>query len=198
MKWLLAVGFLLLSSVAHADAPLDRVVLKDGTVLYGRLAELKPNDRLTIVLFSGESRTVEWEELARVSGPSFTDVPSVEALLPPPKSAETDALYEARARALAQLAETRANLVAPAPPPPSRKGMHLFLAAGPALVLGTVYTALGASERTDSITSGLGTGFLSIGAIALAAGTALAIAGTVITVREKKAQARTHSGSTGG
>lgn len=50
----------------------DVITLRDGTLLRGHVAELRPTQQVTIVLLSGETRVVAWDQLASTTGPSFT------------------------------------------------------------------------------------------------------------------------------
>ncbi len=49
----------------------DVVTLHDGTLLRGRVAELHPNESVTLVLLTGQPREVRWSDVATVAGPSF-------------------------------------------------------------------------------------------------------------------------------
>ena len=49
----------------------DVVTLHDGTLLRGRVAELHPNESVTLMLLTGQPRQVRWGDVATVAGPSF-------------------------------------------------------------------------------------------------------------------------------
>ena len=72
LLWLL-IAFVWLAPVAraHAQSPEDTIVLRDGTVLRGHVAEMRPGEMVTIVLLTGQSRVIAWEQIARSFGPSF-------------------------------------------------------------------------------------------------------------------------------
>jgi hypothetical protein len=58
-----AASFLLVSSVASAG---DIVVLKDGTVLDGKIGEMVPNQSITITV-EGQARKIDWKDIDRVN-----------------------------------------------------------------------------------------------------------------------------------
>ncbi len=60
----------------------DVITLRDGTLLRGHVAELHPSQHLTIVLLTGETRTLDWADLATATGPAFPL-----SFLPPPPTA---------------------------------------------------------------------------------------------------------------
>ena len=60
---LLGASFLLVSAVAHAE---DVVVLKDGTILEGKIGEMVPNQSITITV-EGKPRTIAWQDVERVN-----------------------------------------------------------------------------------------------------------------------------------
>jgi hypothetical protein len=68
---------LFLSFAAHASPPpaYDVVVERDGTLLQGHVAELKPGQSVTLQLLTGEARVVPWDEIAETRGPSFPAPP---------------------------------------------------------------------------------------------------------------------------
>jgi hypothetical protein len=189
----LFVALLVLPLTAQASEPPDRVVLLDGSVLQGRLSDLQPDDHLTLQLLSGESRTVPWTDLARVSGPSFADVPSVESLRAPPAPPLppiSDDKAAVTAAALAQLdllaSKPRPDLFAPALAAQRRHKSLLFMILSPVmLAAGTAYTAVGASQHESSMV-GFRDAYVSVGSLMLAAGTATLIGGIVTLVREKR------------
>jgi hypothetical protein len=49
----------------------DVVTLRDGSLLRGRIAELRPGRGLTLVLLTGQARDVAWQDVATTTGPSF-------------------------------------------------------------------------------------------------------------------------------
>jgi hypothetical protein len=178
-----------LPSFAQATEPPDRVVLQDGSVLQGRLSELQPDVRITLQLLTGESRTIDWSEIARVSGPSFAGVPSVASLREPALPLPDD-VAAARAAALARL-----DLLASPPPPNAmttamalrrkHSGLGLTITGPILLAVGAGYTAVGAMQHDRSM-AGFRDAYVSVGALALAAGTATLIAGIVSLAREKR------------
>jgi hypothetical protein len=63
----LAVAVTLAPRAYGQSAP-DRVVLTgDGTILQGTIAEIVPNERITMVLVTGEVRRVPWAFVAKIS-----------------------------------------------------------------------------------------------------------------------------------
>ena len=50
----------------------DVLTLRDGTLLRGHVTELHPLQRVILVLRTGESRTIEWADIASATGPSFS------------------------------------------------------------------------------------------------------------------------------
>jgi hypothetical protein len=75
MSWvrriiLIVCTVLALVAVAGAEEP-DTIVLKDGTLLRGHVAEMKPHQSVTIQLLNGQTRTLSWSEVASAKGPSF-------------------------------------------------------------------------------------------------------------------------------
>jgi len=64
--------------VAYAadEAPLDLIVMKDGALVRGHVVEMVPNARIVIQIATGETRTVEWAQIARTEGPSFAPISS--------------------------------------------------------------------------------------------------------------------------
>ncbi len=86
MKSLLLAVLLLLAAAPTpllADELPDTLVLQDGTILRGRVTELIPQTRATIVLFTGEMRVVEWSRVARASGPTFMLDKNGPTVIPP-------------------------------------------------------------------------------------------------------------------
>ena len=49
----------------------DVVVLTDGTMLRGHVAEMKPGEMVTLVLHTGQTRVIAWSQIRSTSGPSF-------------------------------------------------------------------------------------------------------------------------------
>ncbi len=49
----------------------DVVVLNDGTMLRGHVAEMKPGEMVTLVLHTGQTRVIAWSQIRSTSGPSF-------------------------------------------------------------------------------------------------------------------------------
>ncbi len=49
----------------------DVIALRDGTILRGRVAEMRPGDHVEIVLLDGRTQTVPWSEIVSSAGPSF-------------------------------------------------------------------------------------------------------------------------------
>ena len=49
----------------------DVLSLHDGTLLRGRVAEMHPGQHVTMVLLTGQTREIEWSDLATMAGPSF-------------------------------------------------------------------------------------------------------------------------------
>lgn len=80
------------SSAQTSCVPPDLVTLRDGGMLRGTIAELAPNDHVTIVLVTGETRTVPAAEIA-YAGPAgsapqpASTPPIVAAAASPPSSA---------------------------------------------------------------------------------------------------------------
>jgi hypothetical protein len=68
----LAISALTLTSTLPAAAAEQRltVELKDGSSLRGELVEKVPGKQLTLLLGSGEVRTIEWTNIARIEEPS--------------------------------------------------------------------------------------------------------------------------------
>ena len=60
---LVVASFLLVSAVAHAS---DVVVLKDGTILEGKIGEMIPNQSITITV-EGKARTIAWQDVERMN-----------------------------------------------------------------------------------------------------------------------------------
>jgi hypothetical protein len=79
----LLVSILLLATVApaRAQSDVDAVTLRDGAILRGHVAEIRPNQSVTIVLLTGETRVVRWSDFVAGSGPSFPGT----TLAPPPQ-----------------------------------------------------------------------------------------------------------------
>jgi hypothetical protein len=75
-RWLvLAILSLAPSTWAAASPWFDVIVQTDGTVLQGHVAELVPGRSVTLMLLTGETRMVPWEQIASKSGPSFAPAP---------------------------------------------------------------------------------------------------------------------------
>ncbi len=51
----------------------DVIALRDGTILRGRVAEMRPGDHVEIVLLDGRSQTIPWSEIVSRAGPSFPE-----------------------------------------------------------------------------------------------------------------------------
>jgi hypothetical protein len=78
------VLLLLVGSTRGALADeLDTVVLRDGTLLRGRAAEVVPGQRVTIQLVTGEIRVVPFPDIASLAGPAFPPAPGAVPVAPP-------------------------------------------------------------------------------------------------------------------
>lgn len=63
------------SVMARAEEqPLDTVVTQDGALVRGRVVELVPQQRIVLQTATGETRTIEWAQVARTDGPSFAPI----------------------------------------------------------------------------------------------------------------------------
>jgi hypothetical protein len=193
------------STAARAEEPPDVVVLTDGTIMQGRLAELKPDDHVTLVLLTGEPRTVDYAEIARMSGPSFPQsesAPGAGGQNPPRVTLTVEGGRERVAvdhhvviggDRSAAIAPPPLYLLPPSLTPPfarfqpplgARRGFtYLMLALGPMLG-GSIMTAVGARE-SEPMMSTLHDTFIGVGSTMLIAGTASLIAGIVLLSRGK-------------
>lgn len=72
-RLLVLVALLALPSLARAEAQEDVIVTRDGAILHGHISELRPGKSATIVLLDGSTRTIQWGDIARSSGPSFPE-----------------------------------------------------------------------------------------------------------------------------
>jgi hypothetical protein len=75
LRGLAIAAFWLVSAVAHAD---DVVVLKDGTILEGKIGEMIPNQSITITV-EGKPRKIDWKDVERVNIDRAKAAPSQQA-----------------------------------------------------------------------------------------------------------------------
>ena len=75
IRGLVIASFSLVSAIAQAD---DVVVLKDGTILEGKIGEMVPNQSITITV-EGQARKVDWKDIERMN----IDRPKTQALQQP-------------------------------------------------------------------------------------------------------------------
>ncbi|HZS39613.1 MAG TPA: hypothetical protein VFF06_22430 [Polyangia bacterium] len=75
VRLICVLGLLLSARAATAQLGLaafeDVIELRDGTILRGRVTELRPGDHVEIVLLDGRSQMVQWGEIVSSVGPSF-------------------------------------------------------------------------------------------------------------------------------
>ncbi len=67
---------------AQTDPQDDVLVLRDGTILRGRVAESIPGRSTIIVLSDGRSREIEGDQIVSAHGPAFTVGPKVDTRAP--------------------------------------------------------------------------------------------------------------------
>ena len=89
-----------LPATARAQSDVDALTLRDGAILRGHVAEIHPNQSITIVLITGEKRVVAWSDFVNGVGPSFP----VDLTVVPPDAPPSQA---------------PGPIVPPPPPPPS-------------------------------------------------------------------------------
>jgi len=175
-----ALVLLVCLPVARADGPPDIVELHDGTFLQGRLTEWKPGARAIIVLLNGESRTVDWTQIAHTSGPSFEhihdsdfDLEPTVILPPPPPVLPPPAISPPFTRSM------------PPADPRRRRGFVLTIASCGPLIAGAVYTAVGASEDGRNMQTFRDT-YIGLGSALLIGATATLVGGIVLLSTRKR------------
>src|SRR5205809_286109 len=77
---LVPCALVLAPAVARAEDPLpDAVVLRDGSAVRGRLAEIVPEEHVTIMAIAsgqGERRRIAWAEIDRITANGEPQVPA--------------------------------------------------------------------------------------------------------------------------